>query len=106
MKLYQRGYNEIYFSKKFLYTYFQNNDDIQQIRSNDKVADLFTKELSTSIFKNLVHEIGMRRLKNLHGLISEQVAVLFFLTLSFVSLDFPDKILIKHHFFIFQNFNN
>ena len=37
--------------------------DIKQIRSNDNLADLFTKSLPTSTFKKLVHNIGMRGLK-------------------------------------------
>ena len=39
--------------------------DVQQIRSNNNLADLFTKALPTSTFEKLVHKIGMRRLKDL-----------------------------------------
>ena len=34
--------------------------DVQQIHSSDNLADLFTKSLSTSTFKKLIHRIGMR----------------------------------------------
>ena len=49
-------------SPKFFYTHeLQNSGDInvQQIRSNDNLADLFTKALPTTTFKKLVHQIGM-----------------------------------------------
>ncbi|CAJ2637280.1 unnamed protein product [Trifolium pratense] len=36
--------------------------DIQYIRSSENVADLFTKALSTSVFKKHVRSIGMRHL--------------------------------------------
>ncbi|XP_075515360.1 secreted RxLR effector protein 161-like [Primulina tabacum] len=55
-------------SPKFFYTHeLQENGDIDvhQIRSSDNVADLFTKALSTSTFKKLVHKIGMHQLKDL-----------------------------------------
>ncbi|XP_035845241.1 secreted RxLR effector protein 161-like [Helianthus annuus] len=53
---------------KFFFTHdLQKNGDItvQQVRSSDNLADLFTKSLPTSTFKKLVHGIGMRRLKEL-----------------------------------------
>ncbi|KAJ0881424.1 putative RNA-directed DNA polymerase [Helianthus annuus] len=53
---------------KFFFTHdLQKNGDIivQQIRSSENLADLFTKSLPTSTFKKLVHGIGMRRLKEL-----------------------------------------
>ena len=40
--------------------------DVQQIRSSDNLADLFTKSLSTSIFKKLIHKIEMRQLKDIN----------------------------------------
>ncbi|XP_058734187.1 secreted RxLR effector protein 161-like [Vicia villosa] len=44
----------------------RNKDvDIQYIRSSDNVTDLFTKALSTSIFKKHVQSIGMRHLRDL-----------------------------------------
>ncbi|XP_059637403.1 secreted RxLR effector protein 161-like [Cornus florida] len=41
--------------------------DVQQIRSSDNLADLFTKALPTTTFKKLVDNIGMRQLKDLQG---------------------------------------
>ncbi|CAJ2646900.1 unnamed protein product [Trifolium pratense] len=39
--------------------------DIQYIRSSENVADLFTKALSTSVFKKHVRSIGMRHLRDI-----------------------------------------
>ncbi|GKE57809.1 hypothetical protein Tco_1496994 [Tanacetum coccineum] len=53
---------------KFFFTHdLQKSGDIiiQQIHSNDNLADLFTKALPTATFMMLVHGIGMRRLKEL-----------------------------------------
>ncbi|GKD03676.1 hypothetical protein Tco_1178650 [Tanacetum coccineum] len=53
---------------KFFFTHdLQKSGDIivQQIRSSDNLADLFTKSLPTASFKKLVHGIAMRRLKEL-----------------------------------------
>ncbi|GJS31160.1 hypothetical protein Tco_0491780 [Tanacetum coccineum] len=53
---------------KFFFTHdWQKSGDIivQKFRSCDNLADLFTKALPTSTFKNLVHDIGMRRLNEL-----------------------------------------
>ena len=55
-------------SPKFFYTHeLQKNGEInvQQIRSSDNLADLFTKALPTSTFRKLVMGIGMRNLKDL-----------------------------------------
>ena len=41
--------------------------NILQIKSCDNLADLFTKSLPTSMFQNFVHDIGMRRLRDLQG---------------------------------------
>ncbi|KAJ9536412.1 hypothetical protein OSB04_un000404 [Centaurea solstitialis] len=43
------------------------NGDIisHQVRSCENLADLFTKSLPNSTFQRLVHDIGMRRLKDL-----------------------------------------
>ena len=49
-------------SPKFFYTHElqkQSAVDIQQIRSSDNLANLFTKAMSTSTFKKLVHKIRM-----------------------------------------------
>ncbi|KAF7137709.1 hypothetical protein RHSIM_Rhsim07G0041900 [Rhododendron simsii] len=65
---YIKGDRTKHISPKFFYTHdLQKNGDIdvQQIRSSDNLADLFTKALPTTTFKKLVANIGMRRLKNL-----------------------------------------
>ena len=57
-------------SPKFFYTHeLYNNDEInvQQIRSSDNIADLFTKALPTITFKKLVHQIGIRQVKDLQN---------------------------------------
>ena len=54
-------------SPKFFYTHeLQNNGeiDVQQIRSSDNLADLFTKALPTSTFKRLIYKVGMRKVKD------------------------------------------
>ena len=53
---------------KFFYRHdLQKSGDVQvlQIRSNDNLADLFTKALPTATFKKLVYRIGLCRLKDL-----------------------------------------
>ena len=53
---------------KFFFTHdLQKAKEVQvvQLRSSDNSADLFTKSLPISTFKKLVHQIGMRQLKNL-----------------------------------------
>ena len=48
---------------KFFYTHELQKDgeiDVQQIRSNDNLADLFTKALPSTTFKKLVRKVGMR----------------------------------------------
>ncbi|RVW79791.1 Retrovirus-related Pol polyprotein from transposon TNT 1-94 [Vitis vinifera] len=55
-------------SPKFFYTHELQKSgeiDVQQIRSSDNLADLFTKSLPTSTFKKLIHRIGMRQLKDI-----------------------------------------
>ena len=39
---------------------------VVQVRSSDNLAGLFTKALPTCTFRKLTHQIGMRRLKDLH----------------------------------------
>ncbi|XP_035845551.1 uncharacterized protein LOC118491685 [Helianthus annuus] len=39
--------------------------DVRQIKSSENLADLFTKSLSRSSFKQLSHKIGLRRLKDI-----------------------------------------
>ncbi|KAK2422721.1 hypothetical protein QL285_033232 [Trifolium repens] len=51
-------------SPKFFFTHdLQKNGEIsiQQIRSCDNLADLFTKSLPSRIFEKLVQKIGLRR---------------------------------------------
>ncbi len=38
--------------------------NIQQVRSSENLADVFTKALPTSVFTQLIHSIGMRRMKD------------------------------------------
>ena len=52
---------------KIFYTHeLQNNGeiDVQQIRSSDNLANLFTKALPTSTFKKLIYKVGMRKVKD------------------------------------------
>ena len=65
---YIKGDRTKHISPKFFFTHdLQKNGDIivQQVRSCDNLADLFTKALPTSTFEKLVYHIGIRRLKNL-----------------------------------------
>ncbi|GJS95225.1 hypothetical protein Tco_0802193 [Tanacetum coccineum] len=53
---------------KFFFTHdLQKSGDIivQKVRLSDNQADLFTKTLSTTTFKKLVHDTRMRRLNEL-----------------------------------------
>ena len=55
-------------SPKFFFTHdLQEKGDIsvQQIRSSDNQADLFTKALPTATFENLVQKIGIQHFKDL-----------------------------------------
>ena len=64
---YIKGDRTKHISPKFFYTHdLQKSGDIdvQQLRSSDNLADLFTKALPTATFKKLVNGIGMRRLKD------------------------------------------
>ena len=64
---YIKGDRTKHISPKFFFTHdLQKNGDIevQQVRSCDNLADLFTKALPTSVFEKLVHHIGIRRLKD------------------------------------------
>ena len=67
---YIKGNQTKHISPKFFNTHeLQNNDEInvQHIRSNDNLADLFTKALPTTTFKKLVHQIDMRQVKDLQN---------------------------------------
>ena len=53
---------------KFFFTHeLQKAGEVQvvQVRSSDNSADLFPKSLPTCMFRKLMHQIGMRRLKDL-----------------------------------------
>ncbi|GAV73921.1 hypothetical protein CFOL_v3_17404, partial [Cephalotus follicularis] len=66
---YIKGDRTKHISPKFFYTHeLQKNSDIdvQQIRSCDNLADLFTKALPGTTFKKLGHDIGMCQIKDLH----------------------------------------
>ncbi|KAI5675345.1 hypothetical protein M9H77_06295 [Catharanthus roseus] len=63
-------------SPKFFFTHElqkRGDIDVQQIRSCDNLADLFTKTLPTTTFKKLVYRIGTRRYRNLKGLPNQRV---------------------------------
>lgn len=65
---YIKGDRTKHISPKFFYTHdLQKNGDIdvQQIRSSDNLADLFTKALPTATFKKLVNGIWMHQLKDI-----------------------------------------
>ncbi|WJZ98775.1 hypothetical protein VitviT2T_017282 [Vitis vinifera] len=65
---YIKGDRTKHISPKFFYTHELQKSgeiDVQQIRSSDNLADLFTKSLPTSTFKKLIHKIGMRQLKDI-----------------------------------------
>ena len=64
---YIKGDRIKHISPKFFYTHeLQKNCeiDVQQIRSSDNLADLFTKALPTSTFKKFIYKIGMRKVKD------------------------------------------
>ena len=64
----QTGYIKSNITKQLFYPHeLQESGEINilQIKSCDNLADLFTKSLPTSVFQNLVHGIGMRRLQDL-----------------------------------------
>ena len=63
-----KGDRTKHISLKFFHTHELQKSgeiDVQQIRSSDNLADLFTKSLPTSTFKKLIHKIGMCQLKNI-----------------------------------------
>ena len=62
-----KGDKTKHISPKFFYTHeLQKNGeiDVQQIRSSDNLADLFTKALPTSTFRKLIYKIGMDQPKD------------------------------------------
>ena len=65
---YIKGDRTKHISPKLFFTHdLQKNGDIdiQQVRSSDNLADLFTKALPTTTFEKLVCKIGVRRLRDL-----------------------------------------
>ena len=65
---YIKGDRTKHISPKFFFRHdLQQNGEIevQQIRSSDNLADLFTKALPTSTFEKLRYKIGMRRLRDI-----------------------------------------
>ena len=65
---YIKGDRTKHISPKFFFTHdLQQNGEmeVQQIRSSDNLADLFTKALPTSTFEKLRYKIGMRRLRDI-----------------------------------------
>ena len=66
---YIKGDKTKHISPKFFYTHELQKSgeiDVQQIRSSDNLVDLFTKSLSTSTFKKLIHRTGMRQLNDIN----------------------------------------
>ena len=64
---YIKGDRTKHISPKFFYTHELQKTgeiDVQQIRSSDNLADLFTKALPTSTFKKLIYKVGMRKVKD------------------------------------------
>ena len=66
--VYIKGDKTKHISPKFFYTYELLKSGeivIQQIHSNDNLADLFIKLLSISIFKKLIYKIEMHQLNDI-----------------------------------------
>ena len=64
----EKGDRVKHISLKFFFTHDLQKDGIiivQQIRSSENLADLFTKTLPTLIFKKLTHGVGLQRLKDI-----------------------------------------
>ncbi|KAL0404096.1 UNVERIFIED_CONTAM: Secreted RxLR effector protein [Sesamum radiatum] len=65
---YIKGDRTKHISPKFFSTHelqVEGKVDVTQIPSSQNLADLFTKALPTKVFKQLVHKIGMRHLKDI-----------------------------------------
>ena len=63
-----KGDNTKHISPKFFYNQQQQSllkIEVKQIRSEDNVADLFTKSLPKSTFEKHVKSIGLRKLSEL-----------------------------------------
>ena len=66
---YIKGDRTKHISPKFFFTHdLQKNGDIniQQVRSCDNLADVFTKSLPSKVFEKLVRRIDLRRLRDIH----------------------------------------
>ena len=67
-KGYIKGDNTKHIAPKFFFSHQQqehHNIEVTQIRSQDNLADLFTKSLPKVMFQKLVHGIGMRKFSEL-----------------------------------------
>ncbi|KAL0453826.1 UNVERIFIED_CONTAM: Retrovirus-related Pol polyprotein from transposon TNT 1-94 [Sesamum latifolium] len=65
---YIKGDRTKHISPKFFSTHelqVEGKVDVTQISSSQNLADFFTKTLPTKVFKQLVHKIGMRHLKDI-----------------------------------------
>ena len=65
---YIKGDRTKHISLKFFYSHELQKDgevDVQQIRSNDNLENLFIKALPSATFTKLVRKVGMRQLKDL-----------------------------------------
>ena len=65
---YIKGDRTKHISPNFFYAHdLQKNGDIsvQQVRSSENLADLFTKFLPTTTFQQLIQKIGLRRFKDI-----------------------------------------
>ncbi|XP_070660459.1 secreted RxLR effector protein 161-like [Malus domestica] len=70
-KGYIKGDNTKHIAPKFFYLHQHQqhqNIEVKKIRSQDNLADLFTKSLPKSTFQKLIQEIGMRKLSELNRL--------------------------------------
>ena len=66
---YIKGNKTKHISPKFFSTYDLQKEgeiDVQQVKSCDNLADLFTKSLPRSSFEQLSYKIGLRRLKDVY----------------------------------------
>ena len=67
-KGYIKGDNTKHIAPKFFFSHQQQEQqkiEVTQIRSQDNLADLFTKSLPKTTCQKLVHGIGMRKLSEL-----------------------------------------
>lgn len=65
---YIKGDRTKHISPKFFFTHDlqkKGEIDVQQVRSSDNLADMFTKALPTSTFEKMIYKIGMRHLRDI-----------------------------------------